>query len=119
MMREVLLEKVARPRLKLTYPRAGLHNLLDELSTTPLIVVSGLPGSGKTTLVASYVESRNIPCLWYQVDRGDEDLSTFFYYLGIAALKTNPPKKPALPRMPHDSRIRPFSVFATYRRPCQ
>jgi ATP/maltotriose-dependent transcriptional regulator MalT len=71
--------------------------------------VSGPPGSGKTTLVASYVESRNIPCLWYRADRDDEDLATFFYYLSIAALKTNPPKKAALPRI---SSQRGFSMAA-------
>jgi ATP/maltotriose-dependent transcriptional regulator MalT len=96
---KVVLAKITRPRFKLTYLRTDLHGLLDELRSTPLIMVSGPPGSGKSTLVASYIESRNIPCLWYHLDQGDEDLAIFFYYLGIAALKTNPSKKTALPRM--------------------
>lgn len=104
-----MLEKVVRPHLKLIYRRTGLHDLLDELSATSLIMVSGPPGSGKTSLVASYVESRNIPCLWYRADRDDEDLATFFYYLSIAALKTNPPNKSALPRI---SSQRGFSIAA-------
>jgi LuxR family maltose regulon positive regulatory protein len=96
---KVVLAKVTRPRLQRTYQRTELHNLLDELSATPLIVVSGLPGSGKTTLMSSYIESRNIPCLWYQVDRDDKDPATFFYYLGIAALTVNSINKIALPQV--------------------
>jgi LuxR family maltose regulon positive regulatory protein len=97
--KKVILTKVTRPRLQLTYPRTELYELLDELSATPLIMVNGLPGSGKTTLMSSYIENRDIPCLWYQVDRDDQDLATFFYYLGIAALRINPYSKSALPQV--------------------
>ena len=86
---KVVLTKVTRPRLQRIYQRTELYNLLDELNMTPLIVVSGLPGSGKTTLLSGYIQSRNISCLWYQVDRDDRDLATFLYYLGIAAFKVN------------------------------
>ncbi|RLA34328.1 MAG: hypothetical protein DRR03_06735, partial [Gammaproteobacteria bacterium] len=46
----------------------------------------GPPGAGKTTLVGSYIESRQQPCIWYQLDRGDADIATFFYYLREAAI---------------------------------
>ena len=95
----IALSKVMRPRLQLTYQRRELFRLLDELSTTPLTMINGLPGSGKTTLLSSYIESRSIPCLWYQIDRDDEDLARFFYYLGISALKLNSYNKIALPQL--------------------
>ena len=97
--KNVVLTKVTRPRLQLTYKRTELYGLLDELSATSLIRVSGLPGSGKTTLISNYIESRNIPCLWYQMDRDDEDLTTFFYYMGIAALRINPYNKAVVPQV--------------------
>jgi len=97
--KKVILTKVTQPRLQLTYPRTELFGLLDELSATPLIMVNGLPGSGKTTLMSSYIERSNMPCLWYQVGREDQDLATFFYYLGIAALRINPYNKSALPQV--------------------
>jgi LuxR family maltose regulon positive regulatory protein len=59
--------------------------------------VSGPPGSGKTTLVASYLDACRLPCLWYQVDEGDSDISTFFYYIGLAARKAAPLKRKPLP----------------------
>jgi two-component SAPR family response regulator len=35
--------------------------------------------------------------LWYQVDEGDSDPASFFYYLGLAAQRANPRKKKPLP----------------------
>jgi ATP/maltotriose-dependent transcriptional regulator MalT len=63
-----------------------------------LIMISGHSGAGKTTLVASYAETRFIPCLWYQVDHGDEELTRLFRCLGFAARELNPYKKANLPQ---------------------
>jgi LuxR family maltose regulon positive regulatory protein len=98
MMGEAVLAKITRPRLTRSHQRTDLLNLLDELRTAPLIMISGLPGAGKAALVASYADTRNIPCLWYQVDDGDEDLANFFYYLGLAARELNPFKRSNMPQ---------------------
>jgi DNA-binding SARP family transcriptional activator len=47
--------------------------------------------------VSSYIEARKIPCLWYQVDQGDADIATFFYYMGLAVKKAAPRKRKPLP----------------------
>jgi hypothetical protein len=66
--------------------RERLFALLDEAREhKPAICVVGPPGAGKTTLVASWLDARGIKGIWYQVDPGDADLATFFYYLGEAA----------------------------------
>ncbi len=93
------IPKIARPRLALTYHRTGLHDLLDEMRSRQLIVVSGPPGAGKSTLIATYIESRKLPSLWYQVDKCDKDLATFFHYLGIAAREATPHNKTAMPHL--------------------
>src|SRR4249920_3039068 len=96
--RSVPLAKLSRPRLYDALPRNRLFRLLDEARRHPLIWVAAPPGAGKTTLVASYLESRKLPGIWYQVDSGDSDPATFFYYLGLAASSlpsTN--KRSALP----------------------
>src|SRR5581483_3941845 len=80
------LAKLTRPRLHRAVPRERLFALLDEAREhKPAICVVGPPGAGKTTLVASWFDARGIKGIWYQVDAGDADLATFFYYLGEAA----------------------------------
>jgi ATP/maltotriose-dependent transcriptional regulator MalT/DNA-binding SARP family transcriptional activator len=67
-------------------PRDRLFARLEEerLRRSALCVV-GPPGAGKTTLVASWLDSRQLDGIWYQVDPGDSDLATFFYHLRLAA----------------------------------
>ena len=70
-----------------------------------------MAGSGKTTLAASYLNNGNFPCLWYQMDEGDGDISTFFYYLGLAAKKASPRKRKPLPLLTPEY-LPGVSVFA-------
>ena len=83
--RRVSLGKTTRPSLSGILPRRRLFKLLDEARECPAVWVSGPPGCGKTTFVASYLDHARIPSLWYQLDVGDADVATFFYYLGVAA----------------------------------
>jgi LuxR family transcriptional regulator, maltose regulon positive regulatory protein len=88
------LAKLSRPRLYDAVPRQRLFRLLDDKRQHPAIWVCGPPGAGKTVLVASYVESRDAPVIWFHVDAGDADLSTFFYYLTEAAKPLAPRSRP-------------------------
>jgi LuxR family maltose regulon positive regulatory protein len=88
------IAKITRPIPTGTLPRKRLFDHLDDCMKRPVVWVSGPAGCGKTTLVSSYLEARKLPCIWYQVDEGDADLSTFFYYMGLAAKKIAPKRKP-------------------------
>jgi len=63
----------------------------------PITWIAGPAGSGKTTLVASYLDVHDSPSLWYQLDTGDSDIATFFYYMGLAAKKAAPRFNKPLP----------------------
>lgn len=79
--------KVTPPSLTNIYHRERLFDLMDWFRKRPVIWVAGPAGCGKTTFVSSYAKIRELVCLWYQVDPGDADPATFFYYLGLAAQK--------------------------------
>ncbi|HUU74398.1 MAG TPA: hypothetical protein VMW70_17355 [Burkholderiales bacterium] len=94
------LAKLTRPRLHKAVARERLFALLDEArEQKPSICVVGPPGAGKTTLVASWLDKRNVKGIWYQVDSGDTDLATFFYYLGEAAKPFTRKHQRSLPRL--------------------
>src|SRR5215813_538584 len=92
------LAKLTRPRLHEAVERIRLFAQLDRArKRKPAMCIVGPPGAGKTTLVATWLDSREIAGIWYQVDPGDTDLATFFYYLGEAAQPFAPMDRPALP----------------------
>ncbi len=81
--RNVALGKTTRPSSAGALPRRRLFKLLAR--DTPVLWISGPPGCGKTTLAASWLDQAGISSLWYQLDEGDAEVATFFYYLGLAA----------------------------------
>ncbi len=95
--KQASIAKIARPHLSQVFPRERLFRLLEHGRRRPVIWVSGPAGSGKTTLVSSYIDSGGLPCLWYRVDGGDADIATFFYYMGLAGKKAAPRRRVPLP----------------------
>jgi DNA-binding SARP family transcriptional activator len=79
------LAKLTRPKLHGVVRRERVCSHLSDACTRPLVWVSGPPGAGKTVAVASFLESSAIRSIWFQIDSGDNDLSSFFYYLSLGA----------------------------------
>lgn len=91
--------KISNPRLSCILPRERLFQLIDRYSNYPLLWITGPPGAGKTTLAASWLESRQVDPLWYQIDEGDSDPASFFHYLRLATRKISSRKKKTLPAL--------------------
>ncbi|MDA8088154.1 MAG: hypothetical protein M0Z75_15825, partial [Nitrospiraceae bacterium] len=77
----------------------------------PVVWVSGPAGSGKTTLVSSYIEHSKLPCLWYQVDERDGDIASFFSFMGQAIKKVRPGVRKPMPFFTPEYRMS-ISVFS-------
>ncbi|HUP94974.1 MAG TPA: BTAD domain-containing putative transcriptional regulator [Burkholderiales bacterium] len=92
------LAKTTRPRLSSVVPRERLFRALDDARNRSALWLTGPPGSGKTTLAASYVEKRKPASLWYQIDESDADIASFFYYLGLAGARSTKRGAADLPR---------------------
>jgi LuxR family transcriptional regulator, maltose regulon positive regulatory protein len=91
------IAKITRPDVQCAIPRKRLFALLDNARQKPVVWITAPAGSGKTTLVASYLEAGSLPFLWYQVDEGDADPAAFFYYMGLAVSSADPGTKKSLP----------------------
>ncbi|MGD0281829.1 MAG: AAA family ATPase, partial [Dissulfurispiraceae bacterium] len=91
------IAKISRPKVPGVLLRTKLFVKIDESRAKPVIWVSAPAGSGKTTLIASYLDSRKLPCLWYTVDTRDADPATFFYYMGLAQQEKVSGKNKSLP----------------------
>ncbi|MDH5612966.1 MAG: hypothetical protein OEY66_10975 [Gammaproteobacteria bacterium] len=93
MRNPIIPAKITAPVLGDVVHRERLYKIIDESSQIPIIFISAPAGYGKTTLVNAYIEKRNIPCLWYKIDAGDGDISSFFYHFGMASKKSTGNKK--------------------------
>jgi len=91
------LAKLSRPQLRSVYSRTRLFEQLD--NSRPITWITAPPGSGKTTLVSSYLESRKLTTLWYQIDLRDEDAPTLFHYLALAVKQNWPRTRQTFPAL--------------------
>ena len=91
------IAKITRPHASNILRRERLFRVLDEARSLTATWITSPAGSGKTMLVASYLDDRALPCLWYRADSGDTDTATFFYYLGLAARSAAPRFRSPLP----------------------
>lgn len=107
------LGKLRRPRLGLAFDRERLFAELDARASAPGTWIAGPPGMGKSTLVATYVAARALPCIWLQLDAGDADPATFVHFL-LAAAAQQSPRRPLRQAPPTTDDLRDFP--ATLRR---
>jgi ATP/maltotriose-dependent transcriptional regulator MalT/DNA-binding SARP family transcriptional activator len=89
--------KINSPSADGIFPRKRLYALLDKYRSTHVTWITAPAGSGKTSLVTSYLAHCNSPFIWYQCDLGEKDIASFFYYLGLAVKKVKKAGEASLP----------------------
>lgn len=78
------LAKLTAPDSARACARSRLFERLDNARRGRITWISAPAGAGKTTLVASYLQARELRAVWYHMDAADGDPATFFFYLGLA-----------------------------------
>jgi ATP/maltotriose-dependent transcriptional regulator MalT len=91
------ISKISRPRLSGVFERDRVFHLINDARRHPVVWISSPAGTGKTTVVASYLESLHLPWVWYQIDPRDADPATFFYYFSLAVKRASPRKRKPIP----------------------
>ncbi|MBS0012355.1 MAG: hypothetical protein KFF46_00145 [Desulfobacterales bacterium] len=97
LQKETFPVKLSRPRLPPICPRTRLFAILEQSVGTCALWIGGPAGSGKTTLVNSFLDTAGIPDIWYDVDQTDTDIASFFYYMGQAWKKISSDTVSSLP----------------------
>jgi ATP/maltotriose-dependent transcriptional regulator MalT len=98
-LKGVSLAKTTRPSYARILSRERLFARLDAARANRVIWLTGPPGAGKTSLLASYIERRRLRSLWYQLDESDTDAASFVYHLDRAIAEQPKGNSPPLPRL--------------------
>ncbi len=78
----LIATKLQPPRVAEDYIlRLRLYDLLERGRKRKLTLISAPAGYGKSTLVASWLETSGFPHVWYSLDRSDVDVQQFLTYL--------------------------------------
>lgn len=109
--RDSQLAKLRRPSTVGLIRRTRLFQILDETRHHRLVWIAAPAGSGKTSLVSTWLAVRRAPHLWYQVDAGDDDPAALFHFLRAAMPRGRGKKAVPLPRLTPD-RVPGLDVFA-------
>jgi ATP/maltotriose-dependent transcriptional regulator MalT/DNA-binding SARP family transcriptional activator len=110
-----MLTKLTPPKLmRNVLIRQRLFKRLDTAEHEAAIWLAGPAGSGKTSLMVSYLKEKRIPAIWYQIDPGDSDPANFFYYLNQAVTPLLSPPTPPLPLLTPEYAISLETFIAGY-----
>ncbi|MEW6624762.1 MAG: hypothetical protein AB1420_16830 [Bacillota bacterium] len=79
-MVSVATTKLLAPQMSAGLFRTRLINLLDNCKSRLILIHAGA-GYGKTSLTGSFVQHSNLPHIWYQLDKDDEEQTVFLRHL--------------------------------------
>lgn len=104
MSRRPVPGKLGAPRPERIVARERLFGALDAGAVRPMIWIAGPPGSGKSSLAASWLAARKRSAAWLRLDRADSDAASFFHFVSQAAAVARPRRRFRLPEPASEDR---------------
>ena len=107
--------KLHRPPLPPDYVcRDRLLDQMDRGMDVPLTLVSAGAGTGKSVMVAAWLENRDIPYTWLSVDGADSNLRHFLDYLVAGLESLHPDTLQDMAELLLSADLPPVPVIATH-----
>jgi len=107
--------KLHRPPLPSDYVcRDRLLSQMDKAMDVPLTLVSAGAGTGKSVMVAAWLEDRGHPYAWLSLDAADSSLRRFLNYFIAALSRARPDQIPTTTELLFGPELPPVEVIATY-----
>ena len=83
----IIVTKILVPRKRQgIFHRSRLTDFLHDQVERKLILISGAPGCGKTSLLIDFAHNTDLPVCWLALDETDRDATTLFEYV-IASIR--------------------------------
>ena len=100
-----------RPKLQVLLERKEIFQAIQKKISYPVIWLEGPPGSGKTTLINSYLQYEKIPCIWYRLTEADNDIAVFLNTLStrLTKYKNKANKNVSLLSLPYRPENKPLA----------
>lgn len=78
----IISSKLNKPEISnAVIERTKLLDILNTYESKDLILISAYAGTGKSTLICSWLESIDLPYVWYSLDSWDSDFQLFLTYI--------------------------------------
>jgi LuxR family maltose regulon positive regulatory protein len=93
--------------------RMGLLDRLNDSLSHKMTILCAPAGYGKTTLLSHWIDRRSEPVAWLAVDRSDNDLAQFLFYLLATVQQIDPEVGTIIPDMLQPPRPSPNRAVLT------
>ena len=85
---DIIKAKINSPKMDFSkIYRLDVVNKMKSNKNKNLFIITGFPGSGKSTIAYQFLERVNLPYVWYNLDENDNDPKQFSLYLHRALIE--------------------------------
>lgn len=113
MIKPSVITRLSDPKFNNLFIREALLKRIDTACEFPVIWICGPPGSGKTALIASHVETREKKAVWIKLTELEDDPSAFFDLMALAAQKYIPGNPTDIPKFSREH-LQAADIFALH-----